>query len=67
MAEVTININSILPESVEKKASAIQIMANKLDDNSFRILKEIIVENNSINQTLANHELTLKKALKTLK
>lgn len=66
MPQVTINIKSILPASVQKRQSQLQIIADTLDDNSLRVLTEIVEQTERINNKLAANENTLKQAIKSI-
>ena len=66
MPHVTINIKSILPASVQKRQSQLQIIADTLDDNSLRVLTEIVEQTERINNKLAANENTLKQAIKSI-
>ncbi len=66
MPQVTINIKSIVPDIVESRREKLQVLADKLDDNSLRVLAEIVNDTPKINNTLAVNELTLKQAIKSI-
>lgn len=66
MPQVTINIKSIVPDIVESRREKLQVLADKLDDNSLRVLAEIVNDTPKINNTLAANELTLKQAIKSI-
>ena len=66
MPQVTINIKSIVPDIVESRREKLQVLADKLDDNSLRVLAEIVNDTPKINNTLAANERTLKQAIKSI-
>jgi hypothetical protein len=66
MPQVTINIKTIVPAIIESRREKLQILADKLDDNSLRVLAEIVNDTPNINNTLAAHEHTLKQAIKSI-
>ncbi len=66
MPQVTINIKTIVPDIVESRRQKLQILADKLDDNSLRVLSEIVNDTANINNTLAANEFTLKQAIKSI-
>lgn len=66
MPQVTLNIKSIVPQIVESRTQKLQLLADKLDDNSLRVLAEIVNDTPNINNTLAAHEHTLKQAIKSI-
>lgn len=66
MPQVNINIKSIVPAIVEKRKEQLQMLADKLDDNSLRILVDLANETDRINNKLADNELTLKAAIKNI-
>lgn len=66
MPQVTINIKTIVPDIVESRREKLQVLADKLDDNSLRVLAEIVNDTPKINNTLAANELTLKQAIKSI-
>lgn len=66
MPQVTINIKTIVPDIVESRREKLQVLADKLDDNSLRVLAEIVNDTPKINNTLAANEHTLKQAIKSI-
>ena len=63
---VTININALMSVTAEKKKAALQILADKMDEDNLTFLAKLATENTYINATIRNNAKTLEQAIKTL-